>query len=251
MSDGRWRITVTTPDWGQDHLSLDAIVAYVDDELDHGPQERATRHIAQCAECEAQIIAQGQTRSALRTAGGPVLPSALLSNLRSIPQSAELPPPPAGLAITRDGHLVSVLRPDAPPAPDVAETRDSGTGTQGAPGTRGVPSRQHRPVRRTPVQRRLRVGTCVAVSGIALGALAFGVPAASTGDPALPASPVGGPSFGGSAISAVDTGAGGSGPVDAQFRLERRMPLTRSPVPEPERVEGLLDMVPGSFYGLP
>ena len=31
MSEGRWRITVTAPDWGEDHLTLDAIVAFVDD----------------------------------------------------------------------------------------------------------------------------------------------------------------------------------------------------------------------------
>ena len=46
MSEGRWRISVTAPDWGEDHLTLDAIVAYVDDELGSGPYSRATRHVA-------------------------------------------------------------------------------------------------------------------------------------------------------------------------------------------------------------
>ena len=30
MADGRWRITVTTPDWGQDHLSAEAVVAFAE-----------------------------------------------------------------------------------------------------------------------------------------------------------------------------------------------------------------------------
>ena len=49
MNDGRWRITVEAPDWGQDHLCSDAIVAFVDDELAYRPHQRATQHIAQAA----------------------------------------------------------------------------------------------------------------------------------------------------------------------------------------------------------
>jgi anti-sigma factor RsiW len=256
VSDGRWRITVSTPDWGQDHLSSDAIVAYVDDELDQGPQERATRHISQCAECEAQILAQGQTRSALRTAEGPVLPSTLLRNLRSIPESAELPPPPPGLAMTPEGQLVSVLRPgpDARPIPDRADLRTGGTDTpRRAAALRSMPHHVRLPGR-SPVQRRIRVGTGVAVCGLALGALAFGLPTAST-DPTSPAVPgrgvLGGSLLGGVSTSAADTGNGASGLVEAQLRVERRVPLTRDPGPQPDIVEGRLDVLPGSFYGLP
>ncbi|MCU1661154.1 MAG: hypothetical protein JWR58_1219 [Pseudonocardia sp.] len=257
MSDGRWRITVSPPDWGQDHLSSDAIVAYVDDELDHGPQERAARHISQCAECEAQIVAQVQTRSALRAAEGPVLPSTLLRNLRSIPESAELPPPPPGLAMTREGQLVSVLRPGPDPRliPNGADVRTGGAGT--ASGVEALQSDHHgRLPGRSPVQRRIRVGTGVAVSGLALGALAFGLPTATT-DPASPAvsgrGVLGGSLLGGPTTSGVaDTAtAAGSGLVDAQLRLERRVPLARDPQPQPDMVEGRLDLIPGSFYGLP
>ena len=46
---------------------------------------------------------QGQARKALRTAGGPCLPSSLLSTLRAIPQDTELPAAPPGLAMTADG----------------------------------------------------------------------------------------------------------------------------------------------------
>ena len=100
MADGRWRISVTAPDWGQDHLSLEAVVAFVDGELAPGPHARATQHLGQCPECAAQVVAQGQARTALRTAGWPCLPSALLSSLRAIPQDTDLPGPPPGLAMT-------------------------------------------------------------------------------------------------------------------------------------------------------
>jgi anti-sigma factor RsiW len=254
VSDGRWRITVSPPDWGQDHLSSDAIVAYVDDELDHGPQERAARHISQCAECEAQIVAQVQTRSALRAAEGPVLPSTLLRNLRSIPESAELPPPPPGLAMTPEGQLVSVLRPgpDSRSITNGADLRPDGVDT--ARGMAAQPSDHHgRLSVRSPVQRRIRVGTGVAVSGLALGALAFGLPTATT-DPASPAlsgrGVLGGSLLGGTGVADTATGTG-TGLVDAQLRLERRVPLERDPEPQPDMVEGRLDLLPGSFYGLP
>ncbi len=155
MSEGRWRFSVTAPDWGEDHLTLDAIVAFVDEELDPGPRARATRHAAGCRECAAQVVAQTQARVALRTAAGPALPSSLLSALRSIPQSTELPPAPAGLAVGPDGEVVSVLR--TPPAPAPAPPEP-------APAAHG-----RRPSRRT------RFGAGVAVSGFALGALALGV----------------------------------------------------------------------------
>ncbi|WP_433278686.1 anti-sigma factor family protein [Pseudonocardia xinjiangensis] len=253
MSEGRWRITVTPPDWGQDHLSSDAIVAYVDDELAQGPHERATQHIAGCAECEAQVRAQGQTRSALRTAGGPVPPSTLLSTLRSIPESAELPPPPAGLAVTPDGQFVSVLRPQS----DILAL----AGAETPPADHG----RRRPPSRSPVQRRIRLGTGVAVSGLALGALAYGLPPASTDPGSSTSGPFGGSVLGGgTARTVVD----GPGLLDAQMRLERAVRRDSDPDPggtdsdsdpgitsgsefEPDLLEGRLDVVPGSFIGMP
>lgn len=163
MRDGRWRITVTAPDWGQDHLTSDAVVAYVDGELAAGPHERATAHLAQCPECAAQVVTQGQARSALRAAACPSLPSSLLSSLRSIPQDTDLPAPPAGLALDADGGFVTVLRPERSRGPG-ASRADAAT----------APAAEHG--RRPPAQRRLRLGTGVAVSGLALGALAFGGP---------------------------------------------------------------------------
>jgi anti-sigma factor RsiW len=215
VSSGRWRISVTAPDWGHDHLSSDAIVAYVDEELAAGPHLRATRHLSQCPECAAQVVAQGQARAALRTAGCPSLPSSLLSSLRSIPQDTDLPAPPAGLAVTPDGQFVSVLRPERT-APQRTASERTDLDTQ---------SPQDRP------HRRMRLGAGVAVSGLAVGAIAFAVPAAVSGtaEPApAPAEMLDRPILGGTAT-----------PVDARMQLAPAQaptstpPTPSSPVPAP------------------
>jgi anti-sigma factor RsiW len=144
---GARRFTVSTPDWGQAHLSLDAIVAYVDDELAPGARTRAESHLSCCGGCRAEVVAQRQARTALRAADGPQLPSSLLHSLRAIPVDTELPPMPPGLAVTAEGEFV-LLR-DVPPA--------------------GLAPDAHPAPRR--FSRRARFG---AVSGLALGALAVG-----------------------------------------------------------------------------
>jgi Putative zinc-finger len=169
---GARRFSVSTPDWGQAHLSLDAIVAYVDDELAPGARTRAEAHLASCADCRAEVVAQRQTRSTLRAAGGPQLPSSLLHSLRAIPVDAELPPMPPGLAVTADGQFV-LLR-DVPPD-------HGGHGLHPGAGPAGLddvppaglgPDPASAPRR---FSRRARIG---AVSGLAFGALAVGALAA-------------------------------------------------------------------------
>ncbi|WP_219412896.1 anti-sigma factor family protein [Pseudonocardia nigra] len=240
MRDGRWRISVTVPDWGHDHLSSDAVVAYVDGELAPGPHTRATEHLAQCPECAAQVVAQGQARAALRTADCPSLPSSLLSSLRAIPQDTDLPGPPAGLSMTADGELVTVLRPERDDARrgrrDVQLTEQAPVGT---PLAEAPPAGLDGPVphhgRRPPAHRGLRLGTGVAVSGLALGALAFGLPSASGGPSPVP--------------TAADRGVLGGAPagvVDARLRV--------TPAATPAQRADLLDRVqrlPASFRGLP
>jgi anti-sigma factor RsiW len=245
VTEGRWRISVTAPDWGQDHLSLDAIVAYVDDELAHGPHLRATQHLAQCAECAAQVVAQGQARAALRTAECPSLPSSLLSSLRSIPQDTDIPGPPTDLAVTSDGQLVNVLRPErvAPlaegPRADLSDQPPAGT--DGVPG--GIPGSGHGGSHHNRRPHRMRrVGTGVAVSGLALGAIALAAPSAVAPQAPVPAATNG--VLGGSVL-----GGGGPNVVDAQLRLPSTTSATRTErvqVPALERLDGM----PGSFYGL-
>jgi anti-sigma factor RsiW len=213
---------VTAPDWGSDHLSPDAVVAYVDDELAPGPHARATQHLAGCRECAAQVVAQGQARAALRTADCPSMPSSLLSSLRSIPMETEIPGPPAGLAVAPDGQLMSVLRPEH-------AARSQGTSSHGR--------RPH---------RGLRFGTGVAVSGLAFGAIAFALPTDVGGSAEPPTAT--NDSLTESAVRSAAT------PVDAHFRIDPGSTAPaerRSSDPAAEPALEQLDRIPGSFYGLP
>lgn len=158
----RRRFQVVPPDWGETHLTLEAVVAFVDDELAAGPHDRAARHLERCPDCAVEVAEQRRARTALRAADAPTLPPSLMSALRAIPQGTELPPPPAGLSLTPDGQLVSVLR----PAP--------------VEGDHG---------RRASRSRRVRLGTGAAVSGLALGVLALGLPPTTTGTPTAPTVP--------------------------------------------------------------
>jgi anti-sigma factor RsiW len=236
-----------TPDWGQDHLSLDAIVAYVDDELAAGAHHRADTHLACCLDCRAEVVAQRQARAALRTAGGPALPSSLLHTLRAIPVEAELPPPPPGLGITADGQFVLLrdfAQPDFPqpdfPQPDGPRSD----------GPRVEPRR---------LSRRARFG---AVSGLAIGALAVGALAT----PATPATPHG---------QGVLSGAVLSGSARAGALSDAAVVLTSDPAspdsapgngpdtatPDPSATDGAgvldpqvrqrLDRAPVAFYRSP
>lgn len=216
MSSARRRFSVTVPDWGQDHLSSDAIVAYVDHELAAGPHARATRHLAECSECAAQVHAQGQARSALRGASAPSLPSSLLSNLRSIPQVAELPEPPAGLAMSPDGQFVTALRsdicePSASPRADLSTSVGS----------------NRRP--------RLLLGAGAAVSGLALGALALGAPSLA-GDSTSSNERADRGVFNGSVLG------GSPGVLDARLQIE--------PTSGADHVVEPADLIPGSFMRL-
>ncbi|GAA3221515.1 hypothetical protein GCM10017691_06680 [Pseudonocardia petroleophila] len=193
MSERRL-FTVNTSDWGQTHLTSDAVVAFVDDELARRPHARAVQHVAACPDCAAEVVAQRQARTALRGASCPSLPSSLLSALRAIPQDTDLPDAPAGLAVSTEGQLVSVLRADPAPA----------ARPHPAPGRTAPAPHGFRP------GRRLRLGAGVAAaSGIAIGALAFGAAAL----PAVPAPTTDRGVLGGSVL-------GPSGAVPARLGLD-------------------------------
>jgi anti-sigma factor RsiW len=164
--------------WGG-HLALDAIVAYVDEELSPSARRRALEHLSRCPECAAEVVAQTQARLALRRSTAPSLPSSLLSALRAIPDQAELPEPPAGLAVSADGQLVSVLREPGEP-------------------------------RRRPRDRRVMLGAGVVVTGLALGGLT-----AAVGAPGGSLTPAAGTaSLGGAHLGANSTEVTGAGRVD-------------------------------------
>lgn len=196
MTDARRRFSVNAPDWGEDHLTLDAIVAFTDGELTAGAHARAATHIAHCPECADEVVAQDQASLMLRSAAAPAMPSSLLSSLRSIPLDADLPEPPAGLAMSADGQLVSIMRPLGGTAPD---PRPAATEVRLGHG------------------RRLRIGAGVAVSGLALGALALAAPSASLDIPAVAAntSPASLGAAAGAVPAAFDTNLAGRTSTDS------------------------------------
>ena len=138
---------------------------------------------AGCGECAAQVVAHGQARAALRSARCPSLPSSLISSLRSIPQDADLPPAPNGLAMTRDGQFVAMLD-SAPPRSNPARPAPPSTPAAAPPAGLAEPLAPSR-------SRRGRLGAGAAMSGLALGALAIGA-AIIAGDAATtpPSGPV-------------------------------------------------------------
>ncbi|MCV7280383.1 RNA polymerase subunit sigma-70 [Mycolicibacterium flavescens] len=77
-----------------EHLSTEAIAAFVDGELRLTPHLRAANHLSQCPQCAAEVNAQRQARAALRDSCPIVVPSSLLGLLSEIPHHAP-PEPPA------------------------------------------------------------------------------------------------------------------------------------------------------------
>ena len=75
-----------------EHLSTEAIAAFVDGELSMKGHLRAAGHMSQCPECAAEIEAQGQARTALRESCQIAIPTSLLGALSQIPHH---PPPDA------------------------------------------------------------------------------------------------------------------------------------------------------------
>jgi len=75
-----------------EHLSTEAIAAFVDGELRMTAHLRAAHHMSLCAQCAAEVDAQSQARSALRDSCPIVVPSGLLDLLSQIPdRTPEIP----------------------------------------------------------------------------------------------------------------------------------------------------------------
>ena len=78
-----------------DHLSIEAVAAYVDGELPMKAHLRAASHLAACQLCAGEVDAQGQARAALRDSRPVTMPGTLMGLLSQIPQSTpEEPTPP-------------------------------------------------------------------------------------------------------------------------------------------------------------
>ena len=68
-----------------EHLSIEAIAAFVDGELRMNAHLRAAHHLSLCADCAAEVEDQGRARAALRDSRPIHIPSNLLGLLSEIP----------------------------------------------------------------------------------------------------------------------------------------------------------------------
>ncbi|MGH3674656.1 MAG: anti-sigma E factor RseA [Mycobacterium sp.] len=71
-----------------EHLSTEAIAAFVDGELRMTAHLRAAHHLSLCPQCAAEVDAQRQARAALRDSRPIDIPTSLLGTLSQIPHDA-------------------------------------------------------------------------------------------------------------------------------------------------------------------
>lgn len=81
-----------------DHLALDAVVAYVDGELSLTAFQRASAHLLRCPGCAAEVADQVAAQQVLRAAELPPMPGSLFDALRSIPVAVPVEPAPPATA---------------------------------------------------------------------------------------------------------------------------------------------------------
>jgi anti-sigma factor RsiW len=108
MNERTWSI----PQLPEQHLLPDAVVAFVDGELTSVAHGRVVAHLARCPMCAAEAAEQRQARAEVRAAAAPTMPAGLLATLRAIPSDADLPDDHDHLAMTAEGQLVAVQRPE-------------------------------------------------------------------------------------------------------------------------------------------
>src|SRR5690242_21644493 len=74
-----------------EHLSIEAVAAFVDGELRMTAHLRAAHQLSLCQECAAEVEAQRQARAALRDCGSVVIPASLLGMLSQVVYAAPAP----------------------------------------------------------------------------------------------------------------------------------------------------------------
>ncbi len=72
-----------------EHLSVEAIAAFVDGELRMNAHLRAAHHLSLCPQCAAEVDGQSRTRAALRDSHPIRIPSTLLGMLADIPRCSD------------------------------------------------------------------------------------------------------------------------------------------------------------------
>lgn len=86
-----------------EHLSIEAVAAYVDGELRMNAHLRAAHHLSLCADCAAEVEGQSRARAALRDSQPIRIPGNLLGLLSQIPHSPPGDPEPAPDGDLADG----------------------------------------------------------------------------------------------------------------------------------------------------
>lgn len=201
----------------ESHLLPDAVVAFVDAELSLGAHERAAAHLARCPACAAEVTAQRQARRAVRGAQAPAMSAGFLASLRSIPDDTEivdLPGTPDNLAVTDDGELVAVQRPEKL-ATKSEQVAPLGSSTPLGQSGRILGGGWHSP---HLFRRRTAQGAGVVVSGAVLSAIALVVSGS------LGTAGSGGPD-------------GTAPPPPAPDVLRAQFNVPSSPTPEPSRTK--------------
>jgi hypothetical protein len=78
-----------------EHLSTEAIAAFVDGELRMNAHLRAAHHLSLCPQCAAEVDDHSRARAALRDSRPIRIPSTLLGLLSEIPHCPSVGPPDA------------------------------------------------------------------------------------------------------------------------------------------------------------
>lgn len=88
-----------------EHLSIEAIAAFVDGELRMNAHLRAAHHLSLCPQCAAEVDDHSRARDALRDSQPIRIPSTLLGLLSEIPHSPiDEPTPMPGQVAERDAR---------------------------------------------------------------------------------------------------------------------------------------------------
>jgi hypothetical protein len=127
----------------ESHLAQEAIAALVDGELSGGAAGRAARHLGGCVQCRMAVAAQREAKAALQRDVDLAVPGDLLSRLKAIPFTADVPGSGGlgALSVGADGLTMSgaggswaiPLAPRQPqPRPDSGNTRWLRRGMTGA-----------------------------------------------------------------------------------------------------------------------